>query len=676
MEKQYFATLPIDKIGEALQKKVDGYYEYIRNSGLFDLWNYQYYQWQKAMTHKGRIVKSGNSLEYDLLFVNHFRTIGERVVNNITAQRPTFKCKAGNTDATTQQQAKMGNAILEHYYRENGFETVAREAAKLSMFLSEGYIYRPWNAKLGKIIGYKPLNKDYIHKEQDEEGNEIETPDDGETTYQFEGDPDTENFYPVHEGDIEFQALETMDVIRDWTAWKFSDCNWLIVRTWKNKFALAKEYPEFAEKIIAIIPNYGNRAIRNMENKSESDYIPLYEFYHIDCDLVPGGLYIPFLNAETILMSSALPYKEIPLDRMVESEVRNRPFGYSRASDAVPIQTAYDRINSTVFSNQSTLGGQSFAVQEGSNPQYEQLSEGLNVITYGQGFEPPQILQKLQTPPELFTSIEKKYQEMLNIFGTNETAQGNPSADVATAKGQMLMNQLDIQNATSIQNAYVRMLEKSATGVLKTAQVYADAPRFAKIIGKNQEYMLKEWNKASISDIDTVIVELGSPIQRTPGYVMEIAETMLKYGVQVDPNKLFQSLQYNNLDFMTATFDNTEILIASENEKLMLGETCVVSPYDKHDQHIQEHNEELNNPENRNNPQAIQTLVAHIMEHWTKWQQADPGLLVALGIPPFPAPPELPPPPIDSVPHVIKRTTYEGDEPKPQASITKTTTVE
>ena len=222
------------------------------------------------------------------------------------------------------------------------------------------------------------------------------------------------------------------------------------------------------------------------------------------------------------------------------------------------------------------------------------------------------------------------------------------------------MNQLAVQNLTGFLNQYVKLLESSATGMIETLQQYAEAPRFSKIMGKDKAYMLKQWNRDDIKSVNLVIAELGSPAQRTPGYIQEIGEMMLKYNVPLDPNKFFQSLQYNNLDFMTAKTNNTEILIAQENEKLIEGIACVVSDYDVHPQHMQEHNDKLNDPEIRNNPTAIKALISHVQEHDAKWAAAKPALLAAFAIPPYPAPPPPPPIPVTSIPHVVETTKIEG----------------
>lgn len=695
--KPYFATLPINEIGVELEKRVKDYYDWLKTSGTYAQLSRQVYQWQKAAVHGSTIPKGGNSSEYDLLYTNHFRTIGERIVNDVTSQKPVFKCRSGNTDASTQQQSKLGNVILDHYWRESGLQDNVREAAEVSVFVNEGYIYNPWRTNAGTILGYKPISKAFMNapsesdkvQQLDSEGSPVSDYEQGNDTDGLDGedelydlDPtqeiDHNNFMPVYDGDIQFYVLGLMDVARDYSSPKYEYCNWFDVRTYVNKYELAKQYPEFKEKIESYVPTENDRNFRYMKGRYETDYIPLREFYHKNNMLVPGGLYVKWISENLVLEMSALPYADIPLSRMRESEMKDLPFAYSRASDACPLQIAYDRLSATLFSNQSTFGSQTFTVQEGADPQYDKLGDGMNVITFKVGYEPPQILHKLQTPPEIGNNIINLYQQQLLIWGINETMMGTPGGDIATAKGQMLQYNIYMKNSTPIQNAYSKLLTDVANSVLSIIQMYAEAPRFAKIVGKSDDYMLKEWNRDSIKDVSTVIVELGNPNIGTPGYIVEVAEMLLKYGVQIDPAKLEQSLQNLNMNFMTDANNNTEILISTENEKLAEGEQQLVSPYDRHDQHIQEHNEKVNDPEIRNNPQALQMYIAHIMEHYQAWKNADPGLLTALAIPPFPAPPPEPPVNIKDVPHVVKKTTIEDEEekeelPPPNSIIRKTT---
>ena len=242
VSQPYFATLPDDKIGPELVKRVDSYYEYTRNASFYALWNFSYYKWNQAMVHKGKILRVGNSLEYDLLYVNHYRNIGNHVINLTTSQRPVFKCKAVQTDAAVQQQTRTADAVVDYYYRDMNYEQTVRRAAEFSWFLTEGFVYRPWDPSIGKVIGYKPKDANYEDENGPWKGEPMQFPD-GQ-------DPDYENFAPVHEGDIKFSALSPMDVIRDWTAYKWNDCDWVVVRTFKNRHLLAKQYPEFAKSVI------------------------------------------------------------------------------------------------------------------------------------------------------------------------------------------------------------------------------------------------------------------------------------------------------------------------------------------------------------------------------------------------------------------------------------------
>lgn len=690
--KPYFATLPIDKIGIELQRRVDDYYNWLRTNGVFASLSRQVFQWQKSSVHGSSIPKVGNSAEYDALYTNHFRTVGERIINDVTSQKPIFKCRAGNTDASTQQQAKLGNVILDHYYRETNLDSVFRECGEYSFFINEGFVYCPWRHNAGNIIGYKPLKKDYSQPLLDENDNQVLDEDGSPISEDYqEGDiydlPDDQdidydNWTPVFDGDIQPYILGILDVCRDFTSPRWDYCNWVDVRTYVNKYELAKQYPEFKEKIIAYLPAENDRNFRYVKGRSDNDYIPLREFYHKNDSLVPGGLFVKWLTSDIILEMAALPYKEIPLARQVEAEMKDLPFGYTRASDMVPPQIAYDRLNTILFSNQSTFGSQTIVVDEGSEPEYKEIADGMNTISTKPGFKDPRVLEKLHSAPEIPPNRDTQYQNLLLTAGINETMMGNPGSDVQTARGQMLQHTIYMKNSTPIQNAYSKLITRVANLYLSILQQYADSDRWAKIVGKNDDYMLKEWNKDSIANISTVIVELGSPNLGTPGYILEVADTIMQHGYQIDPNKLAQSIQNVNLDFLTESTDNTEILISSENEKLAEGEDVICSMYDIHPDHIQGHNNKISDPEIRNNPRALAAHTRHILQHNENYKNADPAILAILGIPPYPAPPPpLPEPPvsIDSVPHVVVKTMGASEEDKqemPQNVITKKTTIQ
>ena len=83
--KVYFANLPTDKIGSELNKRVIDYYDYITISGIINLWRLSYYQYFKATKHLGQIPTTGEVGEYSAMYINHYRSLLQGILNMTVA---------------------------------------------------------------------------------------------------------------------------------------------------------------------------------------------------------------------------------------------------------------------------------------------------------------------------------------------------------------------------------------------------------------------------------------------------------------------------------------------------------------------------------------------------------------------------------------------------------------
>ena len=68
----YFAIKPRNEIASELVQRVENYYQFLRTSKLFDLWQRAYLYYYKASVHSGAITAMGENGEYSGLYVNHY----------------------------------------------------------------------------------------------------------------------------------------------------------------------------------------------------------------------------------------------------------------------------------------------------------------------------------------------------------------------------------------------------------------------------------------------------------------------------------------------------------------------------------------------------------------------------------------------------------------------------
>ena len=603
-QAEYFANLTINELGGELQKRVDDFYEYVRINGMLDLWRKSYRQYFRAGQHLGDMVRGGEVGEFSFLYVNHYRSILQAILSITVSQRPTFDARAVNNDYSSQAQTKLAQGLLDYYMREKRLERYVAEAVEFAIWSGEGYLACNWDIALGQEYGVGQNNE------------------------------------PIREGDIRFMSCSGIDVIRHPYLRKFEDRNWLILREYVNKYELAKRYPEYETDIINAQQN--SSSITNDFNDfyriTDSDMIPIYRFYHEKTQSVPNGRYTEFIEGSTVLFDSDLPYPEIPIFALHPGSIYASPFGYSVSFDMLPLQKAVDGLASTIQSNQEAFGVQNVLVPKGSDLDVEELSGGLNIVSYDPKMGKPEPMNLTATPVEIFNRYKELVNEMESISGINSVVRGNPEASLKSGAALALVASQAIQFLQLTQQRYVQLLEDSGTAIISMLKAYATVPRVATIVGKMNTPYMREFKGSDLENVNRVIVDMGNPLSKTTAGKIQIADTLLQYGFVKNPDMYFSVLQNGRLDSIQDPIQRQLMLIAQENESLSSKVNPPVLVTDNHAMHIQEHKQLLDSPEARGNSELVMVVLQHIQEHINQLQTGDPNLFGILGIQPLPPP--------------------------------------
>ena len=117
-------------------------------------------------------------------------------------------------------------------------------------------------------------------------------------------------------------------------------------------------------------------------------------------------------------------------------------------------------------------------------------------------------------------------------------------------------------------------------------------------------------------------------------------------GVLKDPKLIIEFMRTGQVDSLTEDQFKDSILIRSENEMMLRGEAPMVMNTDNHPQHILEHKDIASDPEIRNNPQLMEILSQHLIDHLDANKNMDIDLAAVLGLQPLPSQQQqLQPPP-------------------------------
>jgi hypothetical protein len=617
--EKYFAAEDAERLANICLNKASSFYNILTMNYYLDnlvrMWLYYHGQYNATIAGDShRVSFMGEEGELVGLPVNHFRNIAQHMLNMITANRPTMEARAVNTDYKSLSQTYLANGILDYYMREKKLEEVIRKATEMAIVLGAGFVRMEWNATAGEL-------------------------------YDFDPETGEKNF----EGELEFSNLSPFDVVFDGTKETW-DHEWIMIRTFQNRFNLMAKYPELAAKISRMqTKNYASQYRLSVFSNDNTDDIPVYEFFHKRSEALPEGRYVMFLDDDLVLLDLPLPYRDIPVYRIAAGDYMGTPYGYSPMFDVFPLQEAANSLYSTIMTNQSAFGVQNLFVPRGADLDINSLEGALNIL---EGNAKPEPLNLTQTPAEVFKFLEMIIQGMETVSGVNSVTRGNPEASLKSGTALALVQSMSLQFISGLQNNYVKLIEDVGTSLINILKDYAKTPKTVALAGKNNRSFLKQFTGDEVGAINRVIVSVGNPLARTTAGRVQMAEQMLQMGLIKNPKEYFEVINTGSIDSMWEGDMNEILLIKKENEILMSGNPVMAELLDQHAQHIMEHRTVMADPDLRMNPELRMVVQQHIQEHIDYLRNVDPDLLMLTGQqplqPPMPPMPEggpMPPPP-------------------------------
>jgi hypothetical protein len=605
--EQYWASLDKEEIGSELQKKVEDWYRHIATSGIFRRMRKSYLAYYGFNTAgqghtASEVTYAGDQGELSLIKVNQLRNIIQHMLVMTTSTRPAMDARAVNTDYKSLSQTILANSILDYYMRERKLERYLRAAVEHALVYGEGFIRLSWDTSIGD-----------------------------EYTVDNEG-------RIVYTGDIRFSVHNPLDIIRDVFQPDNNEHDWMMVRSFKNRYELMAKYPEYKDEILGVGTKDGidlEYKFINFNLTTSSDLIPVYEFYHRRSESMPNGRLIAFISGNAVLYDGELPYREIPLYRIAPADQMQTTFGYTTAFDLLALQDITDALHSTIVTNQSTFGVQNIVAPQGHNLSVSQLGGGLNFIEYDPAAGKPEPLNLTFTPPEIFNYLSSVERAMETLSGVNSVARGNPEANLRSGNSLALVQSMAIQFNNGLQQSYAQLVEDVGTAIVKTLKDFASVERTAVLVGKNNRTYLKSFKGLDLKDVDRVVVDLGNPLAKTTAGKLEMANNLMQMGLIKSPDQYMTVMKTGNLDVMLEGPLRELTYIKQENEWLADGKEAPVLITDNHLQHIIEHKSVLSTIEARMNPDVMRAVRIHIEEHVNAMKNADPDVLAMIGVQPL-----------------------------------------
>ena len=646
----YWASLEDVALGEKLVARVKNYGEAqltrSLNERLYRAFQY-YYGFDPSGVHAtSQILRGGDVGELAEIRVNHSRSLVNTLLNLIVAPKVVWQPKATNIDYDSLRETELVSAILEYYWTEKQVAKHAVRALEEALVFSEGFVLVEWDGEVGEPYSATPE----AFEAATAEPVDPDAPVDPAAPPPGPMDPNAQSL--LRAGDVRVCNIPIWDVIRDSTKASWDQIDWVIVRQYRNKWDVAAEYPDHRETVLkASDSRLEKQGVKREADKVETDDIPIYYFFHKSSAALPDGRRAVFLEDKTVLEVGELGLSELPLYRVAAGELTGTPYGYTPYWDILGVQELMDSLHTSIASNQSTLATQTIAIQEGSETPIDQLAGGLKAIYYPPGAQPPQALQLLKTPQEVFGHLQNLKKEQELLLGLSSVVRGEAQSGEMSGSALALLQSQALQQSSTIQSNYLRFIEGIGSCVVATLQKEASIPRQVSIVGKTNQFLVRdqEFTSENISRVKRVQVEIGNPLSQTGAGRIEMAKDVIQMmGPKLTIEQYNTVLQTGRLEPMTQALSHELLLIKSENEALARGEVVPALALDDHMLHAREHKAVLANPEARKNKPIIQAVTNHILEHEQLYYGTAPTTLALVGQPPPmqpPMDPNAPPPP-------------------------------
>lgn len=627
-EPDYWASnVDGETLSEKCRERLNDFTEVMQTSRYWDNCrrNWRYYHGLYTGAGSGRGSTAVESLGRDgqlkQINLNHFRELIGHVLTLVTQHRPAFETEATKDDHDSLKNAELGDAIVNQYLSEGKLENRFRRAVEHALVLQAGFIFCPWDWHRGEVMA--------------REGEEA----------------------PLREGDFMFCNPTVYDVVWDYNCQEWENIQWVMVRTWENKYDVAArvEDPLKKEEILGlkstdpendqegIQPGAQELLFFNWESEF-TDLIPVWHFYHKDTDACPGGRAFRFTTNNIPLGAvEELPYTELPIFRIVPDEILMTSLGYSRANDLQAPQEALNSEMSTILTNHSAAGIQAIWVPTGCELDEHMVGNGVLIVEGGQ--IPPQGINFAKTPHEFFKYKDALAESMEMISGVNSVARGQPEASLRTGEALKVLDSKAVQATSVLLANYYQTIENVGTFLLKHLPLFmqGQAQRVVRMIGENNVAYARSFVKTDLDNLAGVKVQAGNALAKTVSGRLAIADRLMERGFVRTPQEYLTVLNTGQLDPLVRSDQSELDLIKDENNQLSRGQPAFADATDYHVLHIREHKAVINKVEVRQNPQIAQAVYAHLMEHISLLDQpAVARIQMALGyeVPYPPLPPE------------------------------------
>lgn len=575
-------------------------------------------------------------------------------------QRPSFVGESSNNDAAALAQVNISTRAIEYMLTESKLEQQASKALTALCSFGQGGLMVGWDFKAGKNVpGKEPL--------KDPEGNEVRMPVLDEQTGEpvIGVNPETGAQEPMTEVQMEdVEVPSGAPTIKKLYPWQMAvdpymedEHSAVVTKTAVNKYELAAQFPELADKILAcsIDDEMGDDALFAWGGSRavSSDTVVLRQYFHKNCTAVPGGRWAGYLKdlglwgVDTII---PCPLDQgLPVKFMTGPNYFGTAFGYPESGDLLALQQVLNEVISMNVTSIQKRGNANAYKRDDVQIDQTAWSMGGNLIDLPPGAEAP----VWDEPPKMDSLsqyvIEFVSEQMRAMLGSNSVTEGNPDANISSGSFAVLLVNVAQKYASENQEAYDNALTGIANDALELTRKNAKNGFWASISGIGDAPYAQIVTNAQLQPLRSIKLVRQSPVLATFPGRLEVFDRLIKIPKR-DRGDAADMMLIGRMEAFVARDQAAKIRIRKENEWLLQGINPVVTIWDDHATEGPEHRMEydkfrtMDPPNPQADPQGYghyqlvaQCFEQHLMGHADALAKAQPQFALTAGWAPLDA---------------------------------------
>lgn len=554
------------------------------------------------------------------LVVNHLYDLVIQRVSRLTRNKPAVSINPANSEYSDRISAKIVKYLVDYIMYQNNFDTLMIELAQSAYIDGESYLKIAWDP-----------NRGHMHPDWKEEAAEARSQrreprlpvldENGEQVVSEKGDP---LFIerPIYVGDVCLSVWTPVDTLVQ-ACGDHRKAKYYIHEEWMDADELKALYPEHAALFVpdtGDVTGFGSEGnVFAPESGPESGKILVRKFWHKPDQFLASGREV-WSTRKVVLENKPLAsgLTSLGLVRFSDIDIKDKQKGQSFFIHGKAINATINDLTSMTRRNSLMLAHPKWLIPRGSVVKKDSLSNEIAQIEY-QGSVPPQLVAPPPMSQEINMLRKDLKQDLQTILGVFDISRGQVPANIRSALALQVMDEQEDQRANSSVSKHASTIREVVQEIIEVASAHyhKDDKRLIPVVGRDNRYMLKEFDPEHLSRAYDVRVSNASGLPTSKAARTEtLVELKKAFPTLVRDEQVADLLQWGEserfYDIATVAVRSAE----AENESLLNGEeTDEPTPFEDHITHWTTHIREVQNRGFKTNtpPEIQAALISHIL---------------------------------------------------------------